>query len=73
MSLTDLYIRDTHSGLIHRIGDDRHDMLTIGDDGQLHYRNLQNGDGCSTGSNFGGYEFVPNQDVFGYNADPREE
>lgn len=72
-TLIDLYVRDKHSGRIHRIGDDMHDMLTISDDGQLHYQNLQNGDGCHTGSDMGGYEFVPNQDDHGYNADPREE
>lgn len=71
MSLTDLYIRDKHSGLVHRIGDDGHDMLIIGRDGQLHYQNLQNGDGCHTGADFGGYEFIPNEDEEGYNCDPR--
>lgn len=72
MSLTDLYVRDKQTGEIRRIGDDRHDQLTINDKGQLCYYNQQNGDGCRTGDNCGGYEFVPNQDEYGYNADPRK-
>ena len=71
MSLIDLYVRDKHSGLIHRVGDDSHDMLVI-KDGQLRYRNLQNGDGCTLGNSGGGYEFVDNADDEGYNANPRE-
>lgn len=70
MSLIDIYVRDRQTGLIHKVGDDRHDMLTINDRGELHYQNLQNGDGCRTG-NRGGYEFVPNEDEYGYNSDPR--
>lgn len=75
-SLTDIYVRDKWSGEIHRVGDDQHDQLTIGKDGNLHYYNLQNGDGCSTGDtprDQSGYEFVPNVDEYGYNCDPREE
>ena len=74
--LTDIYVRDKWSGGIHRVGDDQHDQLTIWNDGQLHYYNLQNGDGCSTGDtprDQSGYEFVPNVDEYGYNCDPREE
>lgn len=73
MSNIDLYVRDKYSGTIHRIGDDPHDHLTINEQGQLCYFNLQNGDGCRTGCDGGGYEFVPNQDDHGYNCDPREE
>lgn len=73
MSNIDLYIRDKLSGRIHRIGDDRHDHLTINSKGELSYMNLQNCDGCRTGHDGGGYEFVPNQDECGYNCDPREE
>ena len=75
-SLTDIYVRDKWSGEIHRVGDDQHDQLTIWKDGNLHYYNLQNGDGCSTGDTLRdgcGYEFVPNVDDYGYNCDPREE
>lgn len=74
--LTDIYIRDKVSGEIRKVGDNRHDMLTITDDDQLCYYNLQNGDGCRTGRNSynsdSGYEFVPNEDAYGYNMDPRE-
>ena len=73
--LTDIYVRDKWSGRIHRVGDDQHDQLTIWEDGNLHYYNLQNGDGCNTrchGEGYG-YEFVPNVDEYGYNFDPREE
>lgn len=74
--LTDIYIRDKVSGENRKVGDNRHDMLTITDDGELRYYNLQNGDGCRTGRNSynsdSGYEFVPNEDPYGYNEDPRE-
>ena len=72
MGLTDLYIRDKWSGEIRRVGDDPHDQLTIDRRGRLHYYNLQNGDGCALGCEFGGYEFVPNEDNHGFNADPRQ-
>ena len=75
MSMTDIYVRDKFSGRIHRVGDDQHDQLVIGGDGHLHYLNLQNEDGCSTGDTRRdgcGYEFVPNVDVYGFNYDPRE-
>lgn len=70
MSMIDIYIRDKQSGLMHRVGDDIHDMLTINAEGQLCYRNLQNGDGCRTGETGGGYEFVSNEDDHGYNCVP---
>ena len=74
MSMTDIYVRDKFSGKIHRVGDDPHDQLTIGADGQLHYFNMHNGDGCQTGwdGEGNGYEFVPNTDEYGFNFDPRE-
>ena len=71
--LISLYIRDKDLNLVRRIGDNPHDMLTINDKGQLCYRNLQNGGGCRTGgfpSDW--YEFVPNEDIYGTNIDPRE-
>lgn len=71
MSLIDLYIND--GGRIRRIGDNCHDMLTITEDGKLHYCNLQNGDGCRLGEESEWYNFVPNEDDYGYNCDPRAE
>lgn len=75
MSLISIYVRDKQSERIHRVGDDQHDQLVIGGDGHLHYLNLHNGDGCTTGERGEGYgyEFVPNVDDNGYNCDPREE
>lgn len=70
--LISLYIRDKESGCVRKVGDDQHDMLTITADGELAYLNLQNGDGCRTGGDSGGYEFVPNEDDYGYNIDPRK-
>lgn len=70
--MVDIFVKDKESGRVFRAGDDTHDMLTIDDEGQLHYTNLQNGDGCSTAYKGGGYEFVPNMDDHGYAYDPRE-
>ena len=74
MSLIDIYIRDKESNIVRRVGDNRHDMLTINEQGQLCYYNLQNGGGCRTGEEpQGWYEFVPNEDrYYGYNIDPRK-
>ena len=73
MSNIDLYIRDKDINVIRRIGDNPHDMLTINEHGQLCYCNLQNGGGCRTGEESQDwYEFVQNQDMHGYNIDPRE-
>ena len=47
-------------------------MLTINKQGQLCYCNLKNGGGCRTGEEpQDWYEFVPNEDRYGYNIDPR--
>lgn len=73
MGLIDLYVRDKCNGKIYRIGDNPHDQLTVDQVGNIHYHNLQNGDGCRTGRTGGGYEFVPNEDDMGYNIDPRED
>ena len=74
MSMIDIYIRDKDSGIVRRVGDNHHDMLTINDEGQLCYFNLQNGGGCRTGEEpQDWYEFVPNQDEYGDNIDPRED
>lgn len=73
MSMTDLYVRDRYSGHIHRVGDDHHDCLTVDKNGNVHYQNLQNGDGCRTGLSACGYEFVPNEDEMGYPVNPMED
>jgi len=70
--LTSLYVRDKESEKIRQIGNDMHDMLCIDETGKLRYMNLQNGDGCTLGDGRGGYEFIPNIDDHGFNADPRE-
>lgn len=57
----DFYVRDKSSGLIHRVGEDTHDGVWVDGLGQLHYHNMQNGDGCSGYSRYDddcGYEFV---------------
>lgn len=72
--LISLYIRDKDLNVIRRVGDDPHDMLTISDEGELCYCNLQNGGGCRAGKEPSDwYEFVPNEDEHGYNIDPRED
>lgn len=50
--LTDLYVIDTFSGKIHKVGENPHDSLRVTIDG-LHYENLQNGDRGTV--NRGGY------------------
>lgn len=42
--LCDMYVIDRESGDIHKIGDDTHDSIVIMG-GEVHYHNLQNGDG----------------------------
>lgn len=72
---TSLYIREKHSGRVHRIGTDIHDHLVIDNYGRLHYMNLQNGDGCYIGGDMnpvGGYDFMPNVDDAGFSYDPLE-
>lgn len=59
---TDFYVRDKESGRIHKVGTDQHDSIWVDTNGELHYCNLQNGDGCSGKSiveDGYGYEFVP--------------
>ena len=60
--LCDFYVKDKTNGRVHRVGDNAHDSIWVDSDGQLHYHNLQNGDGCSGQSCINddcGYEFVP--------------
>ena len=62
MSLIDLYVRDKHTGKIHKVGTDQHDGLWVDSAGTDHYQNLQNGDGCNANSHIddsAGYEFMP--------------
>lgn len=74
MSMIDIYIRDKDLGIVRRVGDNQQDMLTINEQGQLCYCNLQNGGGCRTGEEpQDWYEFVPNQDGYGYAIDPRKD
>lgn len=71
--MTDIYVRDKETGRTHRVGDNKHDMITVDSDGHIRYQNLQNGMGCRSGSKFGGYEFVPNEDDHGYAFNPMED
>ena len=60
--LCDFFVKDKLTGRIHKVGDDQHDSIWVDQDGELHYYNLQNGDGCSGKSRKDdgcGYEFVP--------------
>ena len=54
-------VRDKLTGHEHIVGTDTHDTLYVGDDGGIHYYNLQNGEG--TGRN-GDYEFVGVDDEY---------
>lgn len=59
--MTDLYVRDRHTGKAHRVGDDHHDSLFVDDKGIVQYHNMQNGDGTLCGhplASEAGYEFV---------------
>ena len=61
-SLCDFYVMDKETGRIHRVGDEQHDAIWVSEEGELHYMNLQNGDGCSGKSHLNegdGYEFIP--------------
>lgn len=50
--MNDIYIKDSQSGRVHRLGTNCHDALRV-DGGAIYYENLQNGDG----SRYGGYVF----------------
>lgn len=60
------FVKDKTTGRIHRVGDDQHDSVFVDMEGELHYYNLQNGDGCSgkSGNDENGYEFVPSDSGF---------
>ena len=58
------YVRDKESGRIHKVGTDPHDSIFVDAAGELHYFNMQNGDGCSGKSHIDnrcGYEFVQSE------------
>lgn len=60
----DFYVRDKATGTIHKVGTDQHDSIWVDSAGELHYHNMQNGDGCSGKSRLNdgcGYEFVPSE------------
>lgn len=64
--LTDIYVKDRISGLIHKVGSDKHDSMWVDENGTVHYFNLKSGDGCtgfeSAHDKEAGYEFVPSED-----------
>lgn len=49
-------VKDKTNGKIHIVGAYTHDTLDINENGQVHYYNLQNGEGTA-----GDYEFVYNE------------
>lgn len=58
------YVRDKETGRIHKVGTDQHDSIWVDAAGEVHYRNMQNGDGCSGKSHLDnrcGYEFVQSE------------
>lgn len=61
-SLTDIYVRDKHTGAVHKVGTNQHDALIVDENGTVHYYNMQNGCGCGADSRKNktdGYEFLP--------------
>jgi len=79
-TLSRLFVLDKSDGRIHRIGDERHDSLCVMD-GEIHYHNMQNGDGGTTEDKEGyGYVILKTMDgcigskdlaVYGYAPDER--
>lgn len=57
-----VYIKDRDTGHIHRLGEDRHDLLEVVN-GTVQYYNLQNGGGTSPDGD-GTYEFVSGNEPF---------
>ena len=78
--LSRLFVLDKSDGRIHRIGDERHDSLCVMD-GEIHYHNMQNGDGGTTeDKEENGYVILRTMDgclgnpdlaVYGYAPDER--
>ena len=78
--LSRLFVLDKSDGRIHRIGDERHDSLCVMG-GEIHYHNMQNGDGGTTEDKEGyGYVILKTMDgslgspdlaVYGYAPDER--
>ena len=54
--LNDIFVYDTNSDAVHRVGDNQHDSLIV-IDGVVEYENLQNGCGTLTNGK-GTYVFV---------------
>ncbi len=50
-------VKDKHSGHEHIVGTNSHDTLYVGEDGQIHYYNLQNGGGTGNGDEYS-YSFT---------------
>lgn len=70
-AMSRLWVYDKQTHTIHRIGDDIHDALSIVD-GELHYHNMQNGDGGGFVDKEGyGYVIIKTKD--GYFNDPELE
>lgn len=63
-SHADLYVYDKHFKKIHRIGDDVHDAFMVMD-GEVHYYNMQNGDG-GTVNDVEGYGYVILKSEYGW-------
>lgn len=70
-----LFVLDKHSGRIHRIGDEQHDSLIvmhkfdesghITDEYEIHYSNMQNGDGGTCNDDEGhGYQILSTESGF---------
>ena len=51
MSLIDLYVKDRHTGLVHKVGTNKHDSLWVDSYGTVYYQNLQNGYPSGPGCN----------------------
>lgn len=78
--LSRLFVLDKSDGRIHRIGDERHDSLCVMG-GEIHYHNMQNGDGGTTeDKEESGYVILRTMDgclgnpdlaVYGYAPDER--
>lgn len=60
-----LWVMDKTDKTIHRIGEWQHDSLWVDMNGEIHYHNLQNGDG-GTAKDIDGYGYVILESEFGY-------
>jgi hypothetical protein len=53
MTYTDIYVKDTYAGKVHKVGDYRYDSLFVVD-GIVYYRDIRDGHGSKDGT----YEFI---------------